>query len=103
MAKCICQNCGAVNLVEPEPGEDWLECLLPQGFEWSLPAGKLSPAVGAPIYVDAHGNHLSREAYLVKYNIDPEIAYQNMRGKNPQKPVELGLDLLNHLLQVVKH
>jgi len=79
-----------LDVEQPEPGEDWLECLLPQGFEWALPAGKLTPVVGAPIYVSASGDHLSREAYLAWYNIDPEIAYRNMRGKNPQKPVELG-------------
>ena len=91
MVRCICANCGCVNIVEPVgEGTDWLECLLPTGFEWSLPVGKLTPVVGAPIYVDAHGNHLSRLAYLVKNNIDPEIAYERMRGKNPQKPIELG-------------
>lgn len=91
--KCICGNCGCVNILDlpaPVAGEDWLGCALPTGFEWNLPAGKITPVAGPIIYVDATGNHLSREAYLAKYNIDPEIAYQNMRGKTAPKPIKLG-------------
>ena len=61
---------------------DWLQCILPTGFEWILPAGKISPIVGEPIYISGHGEHLSYEEYLNKYGIDPEIAYNLMRGRN---------------------
>ena len=60
--------------------EQWLQCTLPEGFEWILPAGKITPVIGEPIYVSAMGEHLSYDAYLEMYNIDPEIAYKMMRG-----------------------
>ena len=84
--KIICKNCGTVNEVSDESlaaeEDDWLECAIPEGFEWILPAGKITPVVGDPIYISAHGEHLSYEAYLTKYNIDPEIAYRLMRGSS---------------------
>ncbi len=85
MKKIICKNCGVVNEVSNEAlGDDddgdWLECSLPEGFEWILPAGKITPIVGDPIYISGFGEHLSYEAYLEKYEIDPEIAYRLMRG-----------------------
>jgi len=46
-----------------------------------LPAGKITPIVGDPIYISAFGEHLSYAQYLEEYNIDPEIAYNLMRGK----------------------
>jgi hypothetical protein len=84
MKKFICKNCGVVNEVTDEAmtgSADWLDCTLPQGFEWILPAGKITPIVGDPIYISGFGEHLSRRAYLNKYGIDPEIAYNLMRGK----------------------
>jgi hypothetical protein len=63
-----------------DDGDDWLACSLPQGFEWKLPAGKITPVYGDPIYVSSTGEHLSREEYIMKYNLDPEVAYQMMRG-----------------------
>jgi hypothetical protein len=92
--KCICQQCGCVNIVEitdKENPENWLPCLLPEGFEWTLPSGKITPVVGEPIYKDAMGANFSRKDYLAKYNIDPEIAYTKMRATigNPV-PVPVG-------------
>jgi hypothetical protein len=83
MKKFICRNCGVINEASKDALEnngDWLQCTLPQGFEWILPAGKITPIVGDPIYVSGMGEHLSREAYLNKHGIDPEIAYNLMRG-----------------------
>lgn len=84
--KVICKNCGVVNEISAEDlaadnHSDWLYCDLPTGFEWNLPAGKIEPVVGDPIYISAGGEHLSWEEYLLKYNIDPEIAYNRMRKK----------------------
>jgi hypothetical protein len=79
-----CINCGALNEMcidfsDPKnPVEDWL-CLAPKGFEWSLPSGMITPAVGDPIYVSATGVHLSRKAYIDRYGVDPKIAYEHMR------------------------
>jgi len=82
--KIICKNCGTVNEVSDkslaEDNDDWLECALPDGFEWILPAGKITPIVGDPIYISSIGEHLSYDAYLAEYGIDPEIAYRLMRG-----------------------
>jgi hypothetical protein len=84
MKKFICRNCGVVNEADDKilsNGDDWLECDLPTGFEWMLPAGKITPVVGDPIYISGNGEHLSQSEYLEKYKIDPEIAYKLMRGK----------------------
>ena len=83
MKKFICRNCGVVNQTSKanlEDDDDWLECVLPQGFEWTLPAGKITPIIGDPIYISGFGEHLSYDAYLKTYGIDPEIAYHLMRG-----------------------
>jgi hypothetical protein len=82
----VCQECGALNEVSVDPQnladteQDWL-CLPPTGFEWVLPSGKITPIIGDPIYVSAFGEYLSRKAYLERYKVDPEIAYQYMRRR----------------------
>ena len=89
MKKIICKNCGAVNEVSErvlaEDDDDWLQCALPEGFEWNLPAGKITPIIGDPIYISAMGEHLSYQAYLDEYGVDPEIAYLLMRGNSRAK------------------
>jgi hypothetical protein len=91
MSKCICENCGAVNVLENEENGDWIGCSLPTGFEWNLPSGKIIPVVGAALYVDAMGGKWSRADYIAKYNIDPEIAYTNMRASiGSPKPNPIG-------------
>lgn len=85
MKKFICKNCGAMNVANEaalDSDSDWLQCALPQGFEWVLPAGKITPVIGEPIYISGFGEHLSREEYLKKHGIDPEIAYNLMRGNS---------------------
>ncbi|MCX6676463.1 MAG: hypothetical protein NTU95_00770 [Methanothrix sp.] len=92
MKKFICRNCGVVNEASKdalESNSDWLQCTLPQGFEWILPAGKITPVVGDPIYISGMGEHLSREAYLNKHGIDPEIAYNLMRGNSGYRSASL--------------
>ena len=82
----VCQNCGALNELTIDPQDlddkeqDWL-CLPPTGFEWVLPSGKIAPIIGDPIYISAFGEYFSRRAYIDRYKVDPEIAYQYMRGK----------------------
>jgi hypothetical protein len=96
MARIICPQCGSVSEVNVDSlgeDEDWLECVAPDGFEWTLPAGKITPTVGEPVYIDAVGKKFTREAYVKKYNIDPEIAYVKMReamGGGHKKPVRVG-------------
>jgi hypothetical protein len=68
--------------------QDWL-CIPPRGFEWVLPSGKIMPIIGDPIYVSAFGEYLSRNDYLQKYKVDPEIAYEYMRKKrNPPTAIK---------------
>jgi len=84
----ICANCGAVLEVDTEASkvdrqvvlDEWL-CILPNGFEWVLPAGKITPVVGDPIYISGKGEYLTRKDYIMKYKVDPEIAYEFMRSK----------------------
>jgi hypothetical protein len=82
--KFACLNCGAINELDIDPKnlndteQDWL-CESPKGFEWILPTGKIIPIVGDKIYISAFGEHLSRKAYMEKYKLDPEIAYQYIR------------------------
>jgi uncharacterized Zn finger protein (UPF0148 family) len=91
MTKVVCPHCGTISEVkEEQESENWLECVLPTGFEWSLPSGKIKSAAGTVYYVDSIGNKMSREAYIEKYKIDPEIAYNNMRGEKPKKVLKLG-------------
>lgn len=81
--KCLCKNCGSVNMVTSsgvKTDDNWLPCVLPTGFEWNLPSGKICPVVGDPIYLDAGGNRFSYVDYLSKFSIDPEIAYIRMRA-----------------------
>jgi len=86
----VCSVCGALNNFffdpnDPDPeNQEWL-CIPPEGFEWVLPAGKIMPIVGDPIYVSAFGEHLSRKIYIERYKLDPEIAYQYMRRKRTGK------------------
>jgi len=89
MKKIICKNCGVINEISDgamaEDDDDWLPCIIPEGFEWNLPAGKITPIIGAPIYISGFGEQLYYQAYLDKYGIDPEIAYQLMRGNSRAK------------------
>ena len=91
--KTVCACCGAVleltDLTSDEQ-ENFLPCVLPTSFEWTLPAGRIVPVVGDPIYVDAFGHNLTKDEFMTQYNVDPEIAYQKMRAKVTKEPVPLG-------------
>lgn len=84
--RVVCKNCGVVYEIDLQAltnhNGDWL-CELPERFEWVLPAGKITPVIGEPIYVSGHGEHLARAEYIAKYKIDPEIAYRLMRRQVP--------------------
>lgn len=83
--KVVCRICGTV-LELDDPAEnrdvDWLPCVLPEGFEWTLPAGRIESATGQIWYVDSNGRQWTHQGYIEKYGVDPEIAYQNMRKKS---------------------
>jgi hypothetical protein len=92
----ICKQCGTVNHVSVDVatnGLDQLLCALPTGFEWVLPSGKIQPIHGPALYADSTGIQMTREAYIAKYNLDPEIALEKMRATlSPRlkKVVKLG-------------
>jgi hypothetical protein len=99
--KLICFKCGAVNQIEmdkvdelPED-EDWLVCEQPERFEWKLPAGKITPVIGDPIYISGSGAQMSREEYIERYGLDPEIALRMMRSMNGaiKDPVKVSQEL----------
>lgn len=82
--KVVCPQCGTVSIVGKDVSDEsgnWLECSKPEGFEWRLPAGKITPVAGPAIYVSAFGEALTKGLYLLRYDIDPEIAYHNMRTR----------------------
>lgn len=84
MKKAICPVCGTIVQIDEETineSTDWLPCLLPTNFEWKLPAGKIQSIIGETVYISADGLHLSRDQYIEKYNIDPELALKNMRKR----------------------
>jgi len=105
--KLICHKCGAVNVIDTldlekdeSPGHDgkrrdWLDCLPPEGFEWKLPAGKITPIYGDPIYITATGLQLSQYEYMARYVVDPEKALKMMRGMGTtvRDSVKTGEDL----------
>lgn len=98
-----CLNCGALNelcldFTMPKGSEeDWL-CLPPSGFEWVLPAGKITPVIGQPIYVSAIGEKFSRQDYINRYRVDPEIAYQYMRGRMKKSEDSITADISDHVM-----
>lgn len=92
--KTVCACCGAVLTLEATDGpdqENFLPCVLPTSFEWSLPSGRIVPVVGETIYKDAFGSDFSRSAYMERYNIDPEVAYEKMRALSQKNGVSAGL------------
>ncbi|HOL44519.1 MAG TPA: hypothetical protein PK659_09725 [Methanothrix sp.] len=79
----VCERCGAVNVVPVSDGayDEPLGCLLPTGFEWKLPAGRIgNPLVGYK-YVTSQGTQMTRDEYIAAFKIDPEIALAYMRGR----------------------
>jgi hypothetical protein len=81
-----CLNCGALNVLNINPRNlndtehDW-QGESPEGFEWVLPVGKITPITGDPIYMLSSGEQLSRKAYMERYKVDAEFAYQYIRRK----------------------
>lgn len=77
----VCRICGAVNVIPLTDGTagEAAGCLPPTSFEWTLPAGVLTDAVGRKIYVTAQGSQMTKEEYIDAFGLDPEIALIYMR------------------------
>jgi hypothetical protein len=83
----VCKVCGGVNVVALTDGsaDQAGGCIAPTGFEWTLPAGKLSGPAGT-IYVTAQGSHMTKAEYIEAFGLDPDIALEYMRAhKRVQK------------------
>jgi len=83
-SKFRCKICGAPNSVVSElndSGEQACGCILPTGFEFSLPAGRIGNKITGYKYTSPDdGTPLTKEEYIVAFNIDPEIALEYMRN-----------------------
>lgn len=43
------------------------------------PLGHLMPTAGLEIWIDGRGMHFTKEAYISKYGVDPELAWQAVK------------------------
>lgn len=81
--EATCPYCGSTNIIPTDTDvdveEDWLQCLEPEGFEWSMPSGKKGNPVTGYTYVAANGDELTKNEYLDKYKMDPDVALEYMR------------------------
>ena len=78
----VCKICGGVNVVALTDGtaDQAGGCIAPTGFEWTLPAGKKTTAVGKTMYITAQGSEMSKAEYIEAFGLDPEIALAYMRS-----------------------
>ena len=78
----VCKVCGGVNVVPLTDGtaDQACGCLAPDGFEWTLPAGKKTSAVGETVYITAQGSMMTKSEYIEAFGLDPEIALAYMRA-----------------------
>lgn len=64
---------------------DWQECLQQPVRDQRLPSGCLRPIWGEIEWIDGNGTHMSREEYMIKWGIDPQLAWdaiKEFRAKN---------------------
>lgn len=88
--KFICSDCGILNTPQPEKagsGDQACECLLPESFEYLLPAGKIGDIRGSKYdkFTTADdATPISRTDWIDIYGYDPEVVWQAMRkqGEN---------------------
>lgn len=71
------------SVANPLPTDDSTCDLPPTSFEWTMPSGRVGPN-----YVDAQGNIMSKDAYIARYNVDPEYALQYMRSNQAAKELD---------------
>jgi hypothetical protein len=112
--KCLCYICGTVNIKPAgSPTGSWLPCVLPETFEWDMPAGvkgedvptkredgqlfvDYDALVALPmnarlIYVDSFDKEWSRMDWVTTKANDPAITIKRMRDHIKPRPIiELG-------------
>jgi len=113
-SRCLCYKCGYVNnKPEGDATKSWLPCVVPEGFEWEMPAGVKGPDVPTKrvegqlfvdydalvalpmnarlIYVDSFDKEWSRMDWVTTKANDPAITIKRMRDHIKPRPIiELG-------------
>ena len=86
--KFLCKDCGCVNNPQPDTagsGEEACGCILPTGFEWTLPVGEfhVPPTKDNPeglLFATADdGEKLTLREWLEVFGSDPRILKDWMR------------------------
>jgi hypothetical protein len=80
--KFICPVCGAVNTVVPADIGTAVQacgCLLPAGFEWKIPAGKIQTPFGDLYATADDGEQLSRLDWINDFGVDPKTLWENKK------------------------
>jgi hypothetical protein len=70
-----CGTCQTIASKEGGWGDNACGCILPEGFEWAMPAGKIG---GKFIPADG-GKPMTKNQYIAAYHIDPEVCLKEMR------------------------
>lgn len=81
----VCVNCGFVN--SPQPGavfegrgpNTWLPCIPFEGSERRLPTGRTPDG-----WKDYMGRTLSRQKFMEKYQVDPQINWKWRQNGSPK-------------------
>jgi hypothetical protein len=79
----ICFCCGYVYQFAKKgsgKGEDWVDCIPYLGTEKSLPSGRLPDGT----FSDYQGKSHSRDAFIIKYGVDPERYLQWFDSGKPK-------------------
>jgi len=63
----------------PQTVDDWLPCLTLPEYVSMTPSGHIAPIVGPEIWIDGRGFHYTKQSYIEKYGIDPEIAWKAVK------------------------
>lgn len=87
--KFICQKCGVLNtpaLENAGTGDQAAGCLLPTGFEWKLPVGRIKTPTHELYITPDDGTQLTRLEWIEIFGYDPKIVWEKMRESNTGRP-----------------
>ncbi len=72
--KFVCSECGVLNTPQPATsgsGDEACGCLLPEGFEWLLPAGEFEGPKGPEFATADDGTRLTLDQWIEDFGSDP--------------------------------
>lgn len=87
--KFICPNCGVLNTPTPDAADTADQacgCLLPTGFEWKLPTGRITTPTHELYVTPDDGTPLTRIEWIEIFGYDPKIVYEKMRKAGRSAP-----------------